>query len=305
MAPQMGEKSKSRILFAAVLAAFLIVGTWVRSWSIEWLSAQTIDGLYSCLHWALWLVIIGVIVEEWEIISGITKFAKYVWDGRSRDAISKAWHRRGKIAEGAGFSILVAGLAGEMAISPLIEATQKASELVSDERIADLTKETELLQVQLESEKARTAEANLALQKLKSPRTLGPDRQSVIIDSVSQFRGQRYRAAISQGADDGLAFWESLYDTLTKAAWIYVPVPTSGFSIGRPPAGIPLTAMPGIEIRVDPNKLNELGPAASALGNALHADGTVVVVDQASQSNPNEAERDILTVVIGARVPKR
>jgi hypothetical protein len=40
-----------------------------------------------------------------------------------------------------------------------------------------------------------------------------------------------------------------------------------------------------------------------ALANALHAEGMAIAVNPQSQSNPNEAERDILNIVIGARVP--
>lgn len=176
------------------------------------------------------------------------------------------------------------------------------------ERIAELNRETARLSADAESSRATVAEANaraaeaqLALEKLKTPRTLGHDRQQFVIAAVKRFRGQRYRAAISQGADDGLAFWESLYVTLEKAGWIYLPA--GGPSIGSPPAGIPIAAIPGVEIRFDPAKESELAPAALALGNALHADGTVVAVNRDTQVNLNDAERNDLLIVIGARVP--
>ena len=109
---------------------------------------------------------------------------------------------------------------------------------------------------------------------------------------MKPFAGQRYEPLISQGADDGLAFWELLYVTLEKAGWKYVPVAAP--SVGRPPAGIPIAAIPGVEIRIDPGKKDELVSAALALGNALHADGTVVAVNINNQSRPAEADRDIL-----------
>jgi hypothetical protein len=73
--------------------------------------------------------------------------------------------------------------------------------------------------------------------------------------------------------------------------------------VGNPPAGIPIAAIPGVEIRFDPAKEQELVSAALALGNALHADGMVVAVNRDLASNPNEANRDIFLIVIGARVP--
>lgn len=74
--------------------------------------------------------------------------------------------------------------------------------------------------------------------------------------------------------------------------------------MGNPPAGVPVAAMPGVEIRFDPAKERDLTPAALALGNALHAEGMTVAVNRDGQSNPDEAKRDILLIVIGARVPQ-
>lgn len=147
----------------------------------------------------------------------------------------------------------------------------------------------------------KAAEANLALARLKALRTLGPKRREVIAEAVKPFAGQRYKVAISQAADDGIAFWESLYATLNSAGWAYLPAPPP--FVGNPPAGIPIAAIPGVEIRIDPAKEKDLKPAALALGNALHAEGMAVAVNRERQSNPNEAERDILLIVIGARVP--
>jgi hypothetical protein len=148
---------------------------------------------------------------------------------------------------------------------------------------------------------ARAAEAQLALEKLKTPRTLGPDRQQLVVTATKPFKGQRYRAAISQGADDGLAFWESLYVTLEKAGWIYLPAGAP--SMGNPPAGVPIAAIPGVDIRFNLANEHEVAPAALALGKALHADGTVVAVNRDTQINLNQAEQYDLLIVIGARVP--
>jgi hypothetical protein len=184
------------------------------------------------------------------------------------------------------------------------EAYWDADRRASTEKIAALSTQGDELRKETAEANARAAEAQLALEKLKTPRTLGPARQQVIVDVIGRFAGQRYRAAISQGADDGVAFWESLYTTLQRANWIFIP--TGPPSVGDPPAGIPIAAIPGVEIRFDPAKERELTPAALALGNALHdADGMVVAVNRERQSNPNDAERDIILIVIGARVPSQ
>jgi hypothetical protein len=73
--------------------------------------------------------------------------------------------------------------------------------------------------------------------------------------------------------------------------------------VGNPPAGIPIAAMPGVEIRFDPAQESELAPVALALGNALHADGTVVAANRNIHSNPDEAERDILLIGFVPKCP--
>ncbi len=149
------------------------------------------------------------------------------------------------------------------------------------------------------------AEARLQLERLKSPRTLGPDRQAFVAAAVTAFKGQRYFAAITQGADDGIAFWESLYAALDKAGWVYVPLPPGSPGMGTPLAGVPIAAMPGVEIRFDPAERIKLESAALALGNALHVDGMVVAATVNPQTNPNDSDRDALLIVIGARVPPK
>jgi hypothetical protein len=194
-------------------------------------------------------------------------------------------------------------------------AAERASALEADaakarERTAALEKETTEAKVGIATADARAAEANahaaqaqLALEKLKMPRTLGPLRQQLVIATIKPFAGQRYRASVSQAADDGIAFWESIYTALEKAGWVYLAMPPGQPAVGNPPAGIPIAAAPGVEIIFDPAKENELTPAALALGNAIHADGTVVAVNRDNHSDPNEAGRDVLMIRIGARVP--
>jgi hypothetical protein len=116
-----------------------------------------------------------------------------------------------------------------VALAAIATGVTTTGSIVSHKREA-VGAEVALERFKLETKKkiseaeARTREAELALEKLKTPRTLGPERQRLIVSATAPFRGQRYRAAVSQGADDGLAFWESTYVTLERAGWVYVPV---------------------------------------------------------------------------------
>ena len=181
--------------------------------------------------------------------------------------------------------IAVGTLAGYAGHREAVAAAQVAAK--ANERAAELEKEAAL--------------AKLELQRLKTPRTLGPDRQQFVASAIRPFAGQRYRAAVSQGADDGVAFWESVHAALEQAGWVYVP--SGPPSVGDPPAGIPDAALPGIEIRFDPSKENELARPALALGNALHEDGTIVAVNRAKPGTMGEEYKDTLLFVIGARLP--
>jgi hypothetical protein len=219
-------------------------------------------------------------------------------------------------------AIIVAGCAGEFVFGS--KASNAASQLqqASDQKIAGLTKETARLSANAESsresaakteervaaaEKAtanareRAANAELALQRVKAPRTLSAARQQFVADATSNFAGQRYRAAVSQSADDAIEFWQSIYGALKQAGWVYLPLPPGSLSMGNPPAGIPVVAGPGVEILFDPAKEQELLPAALALGNALHADGMVVAVNR---DNPRTAtdDSDVILIRIGVRV---
>jgi hypothetical protein len=140
------------------------------------------------------------------------------------------------------------------------------------------------------------------LEKLKRPRTLGSSRQQFVANAVRPFAGLKYRAAVSQAADDGIAFWESLYSALEQAGWIYIPVPAGQPAVGVHPAGIPIAAMPGVEILFNPTNEAAMLPAALALGNAIQADKTVVAVNRDNMINPSEAP-DVILIRIGARVP--
>jgi len=184
------------------------------------------------------------------------------------------------------------------ATSSGIEAGEKAgnAQAAADDAHVKLKQ----AEAQIAEANARAAEARLALEKLKTPRTLNSGRQRFVTAATAPFKGQQYLVAISQGADDGVTFWESLYPALQEAGWVYVP--SGPPSVGIPPAGIPIASIPGVEIRFSAAEEKKLAPAALALGNALHADGMVVAVNKDPSLDQPGAPHDALLIVLGARV---
>jgi hypothetical protein len=179
------------------------------------------------------------------------------------------------------------------------EAATAKAELAENQ--ANTAKEIAAANERAAGAQERAAKAQLELERLKAPRTLSAERQELVRDATAPFRGQKYRAAIASGADDGPNFWTSLYAALEQAGWTYIP--NAGPGVGNPPAGIPIASIPGVEIRFDPTSYDRLAPAALALGNTLHRLGIVVAVSRERESYSDTSLRDVLFVVIGARVP--
>ena len=113
---------------AAFLAAFVLLGSLSNARLWPWLSTKTMDELYGLLNWALWAVIIGVLLKNSPFSGKGGNSLASSGVGEVKKAFSKAWLHKGEIAEGVGFIILVIGLAGELALDPLIENRQKATE---------------------------------------------------------------------------------------------------------------------------------------------------------------------------------
>ena len=124
----MSKKARVRALCAVALVAFLLLGSVVNKRLWSWLSVKTTDELYGLLNCALWAVIIGVFIEELQLLWKGMKFVHLVWRGELKSALSKLWLHKGEISEGVGFVILIAGLAGELALGPQIETRQKQIE---------------------------------------------------------------------------------------------------------------------------------------------------------------------------------
>lgn len=186
----------------------------------------------------------------------------------------------------------------DLAIEELNRSSSRLNKARDDALAASAATKTALEEMERMLSKQRNLQQEIAV--ALAPRTLSVERQKLVTEATARYKGQRYFASISQGADDGVEYWESIYAALKRAGWVYIP--SGPPSLGNPRAGVPIVSMPGVEIRVDPAKVAELGPAAIALADALHADGTVVATTKGLESDPQEADRDKIYIVIGVRV---
>lgn len=174
----MGVKTRSRILFAAFLAALILLGAVLNAKLWSWLSIKTMDELYGLLGWALWAVIIGVIVEEWILFWKGWKFSQLIWLGKYKSAFSKVKQHRGELFENLGFIILSIGLAGELALDPLIEERQKSDQITAASHVAE---------TQNDAAKATNAAARLGV-SLDTLNKFVQDRQTQSAQDVASLK---------------------------------------------------------------------------------------------------------------------
>jgi hypothetical protein len=164
------------------------------------------------------------------------------------------------------------------------EGTAKANE-----RIAELSTQAEQL-------RKDTAEAQLALEKLKSPRSLSAEQQASISGLLESFAGQQYSGMVAGSVPDARSLWITLDRVLRAANWVRRP--PWGLAVGDPPAGVPVTPGDGITIFIPASEAAELAPAALAVVSALAKTGiaAIAVPDNGPQTRPK-----IIVIEIGTK----
>jgi hypothetical protein len=164
-------------LAAAALALLIWFSKGIPSHLTGWLAVKKTEELYVDLHWAIWAVIIGVIIEEIKLLRHVIKFISHTFTGRFGEACAKAWKHKDELFEGIGFAILVVGLLFELEISRFIETAQKA-ELEEQRKLAN-------------AEEALAKEAAIRDQiiAMNAPRTLSAAQKSLFKLHLSTFNG--------------------------------------------------------------------------------------------------------------------
>lgn len=148
--------------------------------------------------------------------------------------------------------------------------TAKEGTAKTTERIAELSAQAEQLRKDSAEANARAAEANLALAKIKAPRTLTPDQYASLIAVMMPFADKQYDMAIVIGDPEATDILGQIDSALTAAGLIAVPwtPATIGYERkGRPRIGN--TTVPGVIVQMHPDHLEEFSVPASLLVNEL------------------------------------
>ena len=179
------------------------------------------------------------------------------------------------------------------------EGTAKAHE-----RIAELSSQAEGLKKDAAEANARATEAQLALEKLKTPRTLSEDQLSKLVEKLKKFSGTKFDAAVIPGDPEAIIFLSHITAMLEKAGWVWVEwmAPegqlTFTYTIPSKPA-IGQLGFFGVTLQINPAHDRALSAPADALGLALIAEGieaTLDVIDNASVP-----KRETVHIIVGKK----
>jgi hypothetical protein len=184
--------------------------------------------------------------------------------------------------------------------------TAGIKEKFSDERIAANEAETKRAIAESDLAKqgaaeanARAAEAQLALEKFKSPRKLDDGQASRIKAAVSRFSGTPFDMTVNLESEPE-SFAAQIGTTLEAAGWVWKDrnnTPGLAINIGKHQAGI-LNGGPPLAIEIDVSKSKDWEQTTLILGKALGVEGFVTVLNKA---NDNSASPDAIHTYVGSK----
>jgi hypothetical protein len=196
----------------------------------------------------------------------------------------------GSLVVGVVSTVLIVWMSG------VKEAYWEKDRTESAERVASLVVQGDILRKDTAEANARASEAQLALERLKAPRSISGEQQAQLTALLKPFAGQEYSGMVAGSVPDARALWVMIDKVLTAANWVRMP--PWGAAVGEPPAGIPIAPSDGVTIFVPAADVAELAPAAKTLASALAAFGivTVAAADSGPQTRPK-----IMVVEIGTK----
>jgi hypothetical protein len=208
------------------------------------------------------------------------------------------------------FAGVVITLAVEFLALKFAEPHKEKLEHQRELKIAELTKDGQRLSKEAETARAsiavaneRAAEAQLALEKLKTPRSLSRFQTIVLADKLRPFAKTRFDLSVIIGDPEAIGFLGFIADVLEAAGWEWVEYnhPSGPFMNvynipGKPNVG--QQGWQGVSIQVFDDGPAELSSAVDALLAALKSEGIAASNDKASEAIPNH---DTVHVLVGRK----
>jgi hypothetical protein len=136
------------------------------------------------------------------------------------------WINAAKIT---GAGLVAIGVAaeffGEFAAKPfeqIIEAARQSETLQLTNETARLSAEADSAKAAIAGANARAAEAQLALEKLKTPRSLSRFQTIVLADKLRPFAKTRFDLSVIIGDPEAIGFLGFIADVLEAAGWEWI-----------------------------------------------------------------------------------
>ena len=176
-------------------------------------------------------------------------------------------------------ALVFLGVAGEVQFGRMASRRQAEFKRRSDIKIAEANE--------------RAAEANdeakkaqLELAKFKAPRSLDAGQRARIVARLSSFAGTRFVGYVAFSSEP-LALMRQIVDGLNSAKWQVETLPPPIPQLNAP--GLPLVGLAisfGVRIAFDKGRDPTLEGAATALADALNAEGIDATLDTAKPEEP-------------------
>jgi hypothetical protein len=140
-----------------------------------------------------------------------------------------------------------------VALAAIAAGVTTTGSIVSHKREAE-SAEVALERFKLQTEQkiseadARAAEAQLALEKFKAPRSISVEARNRLVESMKEFAGQQYFGMVASDVADAWDIWREISLALESAGWKRLPPPGAQARQYGPPAGIAVAAQAGVMI---------------------------------------------------------
>lgn len=156
------------------------------------------------------------------------------------------------------------------------------------ERTAALEKETTEARAAIAEANARAAEANLALAKLTTPRSISPEQEEKITETLKEFAGTPFDFAITPNPEP-VSLMNRLAAILTGAGWDWKSVSEVIVFMQQGKPNVGMATLTGLKVQIDHSKLQEWEKPVVALTDALKAVGLDAEAEQLINGivNPN------------------